>query len=181
MNTSFKWEELLNKCQILDLFAERTLLELRLQGDTVNKQGTEALEQILLNQDATFCIIIRAPKLKTQTLNSPWVNHIRKKGKIQATKPAVNPLYELTDSAKTGDLTRTINIFNNLKADGIEPILVLWALTRESRNLPTAKAAKLLKMAKNIDFTIKGIQPGDAWDLLLDMCVILTSNNGGAV
>ncbi|HSX19905.1 MAG TPA: hypothetical protein VLG38_02125, partial [Gammaproteobacteria bacterium] len=93
-------------------------------------------------------------------------------------------LFELTNSAVKGDVARTINIFNSIKSEGMEPILVLWALTRESRNLPSHKATELLQMAKNIDFTIKGMQPGDAWDLLLEMCLVLSGknlNNGGAV
>lgn len=253
LNASSNWEELLNKCQNLDLFADRTLLELRLSSDTVNKQTSQILEQILLNQDINFCIIIRAPKLKAQTLNSPWATHIHKKGKVHVAKPIASnmwslwltkrlasagfsannealeliakcyegnllaaaqfinkiaavlspgkldvdqirpfidtnnqfTLFELTNAAIKGNVPRTIEIFNSLKAEGIEPILVLWALTRESRNLPTHRATQLLHMAKNIDFTIKGIQPGDAWDLLLDMCLVLTGirtlTMGGAV
>lgn len=87
LNTQFEWDELLNKCQNLDLFAERTLMELRLHGDSVNKKEISMLESILYQQDNSFCIIIRASKLKSQTLNANWVQHIQKHGKIHIAKP----------------------------------------------------------------------------------------------
>jgi DNA polymerase-3 subunit delta len=87
LNAQFEWDELLNKCLNLDLFAERTLMELRLTGDSISKQDNSMLESILRQQDDNFCIIIRASKLKPQTLNASWVQHIQKHGKIQIAKP----------------------------------------------------------------------------------------------
>lgn len=279
INTLFNWEELLNKCQNLDLFADRTLLELRLHGETVNKQGSQILEQVLLQQDPNFCFIIRAPKLKTQTLNSNWVKHIQKHGKVHVAKPIaltalpmwvnkrltnagfkatpdtvaliarcyagnllaaaqfiqkislvlpagdltaeqIRPfievnnqfsVFELSNYMLQGDAIRSIEICHSLKNESAEPILVLWALTREIRNLlslkhdmqqgisvdqsaqklgiwrenlPAVKKAldrltvgtlqNLLNIAKNVDLICKGMQPGNAWDLLESMCLVLT-------
>lgn len=201
--TNFNWDELLNKCQNLDLFAEKSMVELRLHSDSINKQGTQALEKMLQTQSSDICILIRAPKLKPQTLNSKWVNHIHKFGKIELAKPVssarwldwikqrlqragfsvhsedaqylarhyegnliaaaqciqklqnnlpsgkleleqIRPfldnfshftVFDLTDSAISGDATRTFNILHSLKNDGFDPVLILWALTREIRNL----------------------------------------------
>jgi DNA polymerase-3 subunit delta len=281
LNTQFEWEELLNKCRNLDLFAERTLMELRLPGENVSKQGNLALDSVLHEQDGNFCIIIRAAKLKPQILNSNWARHIQKHGKICLAKPiptnqwpawiakrltqkgfnpsnevitciakcyegnlpaavqcinkltAVLPqgtiklaqvapfidrsshfsIFELSTAALEGDNERTFSIFNNLKTDGIDPILVLWAATKEIRtllllkqemqagaslepaaqklgiwrdNIPkiklalqrlsTQKLEQLLHLAKITDTTIKGMQPGDAWEVLLSMYLTLAGN-----
>ena len=44
-------------------------------------------------------------------------------------------IFALTDAALSGDGKRTIKILDNLQHEGIEPTLVLWALTREIRSL----------------------------------------------
>ena len=44
-------------------------------------------------------------------------------------------IYDLVDSALAGDLARTSRIVGGLKNEGIEPVLALWALTREVRLL----------------------------------------------
>lgn len=247
INTLFNWDELLNKCQNLDLFAENTLLELRLQGETINKQGSLALETALRQQEPNLCIIIRAHKLKTQTLNSTWVKLIQKKGKIHTAKSIptnlwptwiakrlnaagfrpsttaltliancyegnllaaaqfiqkisavlipgvleveqIKPyidnntqfsLFELTNATTNKDAVRTFKVFKSLQAEGVEPILVLWAIARAIRSsvtLHTATQKKLLHMAKTVDFIIKGMQAGNAWEELLSMCLILCGN-----
>ncbi len=279
INTSFNWEELLDKCRNLDIFADRTVLELGLHGETVNKQGSQILEQVLTKQDPSFYIIIRAPKLKSQTLHSNWVKHIQKHGKIHVAKPisfaalpawinkrlnnagfkatsdAINliarcyagnllaiaqfvqkislvlpagsltieqirpflevnnqfSVFELGNFVLQGDAIRSLEICRSLRSDDADPLLVLWALTREIRslltvkhdltlgisieqsaqklglwreNLPAFKNAlarlsveslkNLLALAKNVDLICKGMQSGNAWDLLETMCLVLT-------
>lgn len=44
-------------------------------------------------------------------------------------------IYDLVDSALTGDVVRTSRISSGLKNEGIEPVLALWALSREIRQL----------------------------------------------
>ena len=44
-------------------------------------------------------------------------------------------VFELADSSLAGDIKRSSRILYGLRAEGQEPILVLWALTREIRNL----------------------------------------------
>jgi len=42
-------------------------------------------------------------------------------------------IYKLVDGALQGDPVRTSRIINGLKGEGVEPMLLLWALTREIR------------------------------------------------
>ena len=40
-------------------------------------------------------------------------------------------VYKLTDAAIAGDAPRAVKILGGLKAEGVEPVIVMWALTRE--------------------------------------------------
>ncbi len=42
-------------------------------------------------------------------------------------------IYDLVDSALSGDVCRTSRIICGLKSEGVEPVLMLWALSREIR------------------------------------------------
>ena len=44
-------------------------------------------------------------------------------------------IYKLVDGALQGDAVRTSRIINGLKGEGVEPVLVLWALSREIRTM----------------------------------------------
>ncbi len=44
-------------------------------------------------------------------------------------------IYDLVDSALLGDVARTARIIGGLKNEGVEPVLMLWALSREVRML----------------------------------------------
>ncbi|MDJ0712077.1 MAG: DNA polymerase III subunit delta [Woeseiaceae bacterium] len=46
-------------------------------------------------------------------------------------------VYKLTDAALAGDAARAVRILGGLKAEGVEPVIVMWALTRELRTLST--------------------------------------------
>ncbi|MFA6037810.1 MAG: DNA polymerase III subunit delta [Legionellales bacterium] len=108
---------------------------------------------------------------------------------------------ELAQNAIQTDLFTFVDIFLNaqnantlkhlalLKAQGVEPILIIWALARELRTLnamqlgenpyvwpsrqalihqalklfPSAKIHKLMQQLAEIDLYIKGAKPGDPW------------------
>lgn len=282
INAQFDWEQLLNKCQNLDLFAERTLFELRLHSDTISKQGNLVLEQILQKQDEDLRILIRAPKLKAQTLNSKWCQHIHKAGSIRLAKPIIaakwtawikerclqanfipsleaieylakfyegnlsaaaqcidklkmlqpagGPLeldqikpflqneahfsvFDLSAAIIKGDCERTFGIIMSLRDEGLDPILILWGLTREVRSLlklkeetgtgaslaqsaqklgiwPSAlpdikkaldrltvpKLTKILHQAHQLDTIAKGLNPGNIWEPLLSISLMLASS-----
>lgn len=44
-------------------------------------------------------------------------------------------IYDLVDSALSGNVTRSARIVGGLKKEGVEPVLMLWALSREVRLL----------------------------------------------
>ena len=44
-------------------------------------------------------------------------------------------IYDLVDAAANGDVARASRIVNGLREEGVEPVLVLWALARELRSL----------------------------------------------
>ena len=46
-------------------------------------------------------------------------------------------VYKLTDAALAGDGRRSVKILGGLRAEGVEPVIVMWALTRELRTLAT--------------------------------------------
>ena len=44
-------------------------------------------------------------------------------------------VFKLVDAALTGDPRRALKILDGLRAEGVEPVIVVWALTRELRTL----------------------------------------------
>ena len=46
-------------------------------------------------------------------------------------------VYKLADAALAGDARRAVKILGGLRAEGVEPVIVMWALTRELRTLAT--------------------------------------------
>lgn len=119
-------------------------------------------------------------------------------------------IFELVDTALLGDVPRTSRVVQGLRGEGVEPVLVLWALLREIRSLvkmaaeiekgdaidpvmeqfriwnkrkPPVKAGLrrhnlkrwqlLLRRAGRIDRMIKGIEPGNAWDELLQLALLM--------
>lgn len=58
--------------------------------------------------------------------------------------------FELVDAALKGDAPRTIKILNSLNAEGIEPLAIIWVLTKEIRLLCLAAADP-----SSAEFTLK--------------------------
>jgi DNA polymerase-3 subunit delta len=46
-------------------------------------------------------------------------------------------VYKLIDAAIAGDARRAVRILGGLRAEGVEPVIVMWAITRELRTLAT--------------------------------------------
>jgi DNA polymerase-3 subunit delta len=119
-------------------------------------------------------------------------------------------IFELVDTALLGDAARTSRVIEGLRAEGVEPILVLWALLRECRTLAAmaeelasggnveavmgrhrvwdkrkgpVRAAlqrhnlkrwlQLLRRGGRIDRMIKGSEPGNPWDELLQLALLM--------
>ncbi len=89
-------------------------------------------------------------------------------------------LFDLVNSALASDSARCIRVLKNLKDHAIEPILVLWVLTREVRasiaRLSKGRCAELLMRAATIDRIIKGAVPGEPWQELEKMTLSLSGS-----
>lgn len=120
-------------------------------------------------------------------------------------------IFELVDTALLGDAERTARVLEGLHAEGVEPVLVLWALLREIRAMaqmaeelaqgssidalmgrfriwekrkgPVRAGLKrhtlkrwlqLLRRAGRVDRMIKGIEPGNPWDELLQLTLLMS-------
>jgi len=99
-------------------------------------------------------------------------------------------VFQLGEAALGGDVPRSLRILGGLRSEGVEPVLVLWSIAREIRNvwgttqqgaargwqkpsaaLENAKRraarlpfARLAARTSRADRMIKGQHPGDAWD-----------------
>lgn len=68
-------------------------------------------------------------------------------------------VFNLTDAALQGDKKRITRIVDNLKAEAVEPTIILWALTREIRSLITQ--AHAITQGKTLD---KVLQEQRVWE-----------------
>ncbi len=63
-------------------------------------------------------------------------------------------IYDLVDSALSGDVARTARIISGLKSEGVEPVLMLWALSREIRQLAKIAEARISVDAAMAQFRV---------------------------
>jgi DNA polymerase-3 subunit delta len=119
-------------------------------------------------------------------------------------------IFELVDTALLGDGARVARVLEGLRGEGVEPILILWALVREIRALeemayeiehgasveavmkarwvwdkrkPAVRAglkrhnarrwSQLLRRAVRIDRMVKGAEPGEPRDELLQLALLM--------
>jgi DNA polymerase-3 subunit delta len=119
-------------------------------------------------------------------------------------------IFDLSDAALAGDVPRCLRVMRGLREEGVEPPLVLWALTRTIRDHAGFAARReagenleqslrfdrvwsrrqglieralrrhgrrawweLLRRAAHIDRVAKGQAPGNAWDDLLQLTLII--------
>ena len=68
-------------------------------------------------------------------------------------------IYALVDCATAGDVQRVCRIIARLEEEGVEPILLLWALTRETRNL--ALMATAIGKGERVDHVLNQFR---VWD-----------------
>lgn len=110
-------------------------------------------------------------------------------------------VFSLADTCLEGDAVAALHRLSRLRTEGVEPILVLWALTREVRELAgmsgaagaaktwPQRQARLLKALRrgsprywrhclahcaHIDKVAKGRAPGDAWVELERLALAIT-------
>ena len=95
-------------------------------------------------------------------------------------------VFQLAEAVRARAAGRALRILGGLQAEGTEPVLVLWSLTRELRSLqssghgpaggtgPGLSFARLTVRAGRADRMAKGMTLGDPWDelalLAVEMC-----------
>src|ERR1700733_12733413 len=87
-------------------------------------------------------------------------------------------VFQLGEAVRGADAARALRILGGLRAEGAEPMLVLWSLTRELRAQESSVAAgtrggaqglsfaRLAARAGRVDRMGKGLSDGDPWDEL---------------
>jgi len=67
-------------------------------------------------------------------------------------------VFKLVDASLSGDATRAIKILTGLHAEGVEPVIIVWALTRELRSLASVADA----IAGGLDLSA-GMKKANVW------------------
>lgn len=256
---AFDWSALAAAADALSLFSSRKLIELRLSGARLGKEGAGALRAYCARPCPDNLLLILAPTLERKELQAPWIKILDETGVILQAWPLkgqeferwigerlvalgfrrVAPevigliaeraegnllaaaqeaeklrllhegaelnlemlgstladsarfdLFALTDAVLAGARARAQRILTGLREEGTPEPLVLWALTRELRQLhgqgadsggpplPRARAEAqararrrlaparlraLLAECARVDRIVKGTAPGDAW------------------
>jgi DNA polymerase III subunit delta len=90
-------------------------------------------------------------------------------------------VFQLAEAVRMADCARALRVLSGLSAEGCEPPLVLWAMTRELKGMqqrrdsaPRIPFVRLVARAGRADRAAKGLIAGDAWDelalLAVEMC-----------
>lgn len=201
---NFDWNQLYAACQSLSLFAQKRLLELRLNGNP-GDEGNRALQAWLDSPPADITLLVTLPKLDKNAARTKWAKVLMEHGNsrfiqiwpvdsaqlpqwmqqrlsaagLQASPEALDLLAErvegnllaaaqeieklrlfnqqglidvdtvrqlVADSARfdifglvdawlQGDAGHALRILNGLRGEGVEALIVLWAVSRELRAL----------------------------------------------
>ena len=153
--TGFDWSQLTASTGTLSLFAEQRIVELRLPTGKPGRIGVRELPGWIANRmrqaglqpdrEAVSMIADRVEgNLLAASQEIEKLRLLHGEGKVTAEDVAdavANSsrydVYKLADAALAGDASRAVRILGGLKAEGVEPVIVMWALTRELRTLAT--------------------------------------------
>jgi DNA polymerase-3 subunit delta len=78
----FDWAELANSAASLSLFADRRLIEVRLAGEGVGRDGGDALRRYCASAAGDVLLLLIAPRLDWKTLSSKWAQALDQAGVI---------------------------------------------------------------------------------------------------
>jgi DNA polymerase-3 subunit delta len=78
-------------------------------------------------------------------------------------------VYKLVDAAIAADTSRAIRILGSLRVEGTEPVIVVWALTRELRTL--AKLADSIRDGGNLGSSLRRFGVWESRENLVRSCV----------
>jgi DNA polymerase-3 subunit delta len=78
-------------------------------------------------------------------------------------------VYKLADAAIAGDAARAVRILGGLRAEGVEPVIVMWALTRELRTLAMLDDA--VRQGKDLGGTMQALRVWNNRQALVRSCI----------
>ena len=78
----FDWSTLTGAIGALSLFAERRLIELRISGDSIGREGSDALRRYCERPGDDVLLLILAPALDWKSLKSKWAEALDQAGAI---------------------------------------------------------------------------------------------------
>jgi len=83
-------------------------------------------------------------------------------------------IFDLTNTIRQRNSKKALRILHSFKNDKTEPILILWVLAKEIRNLKAT--LPMLQYCAKIDRIIKGAQKGNIWNELEKLCLKLSAS-----
>jgi len=208
----FDWQRLLSEANALSLFADKKILEVRIDNGKPGDSGSKALLEYCAAPSADNLLLVITPKLDSSAMRSKWVNALDSKGVliqvwpvaapqmpqwiaqrlqaagIHASRGAVDILadrvegnllaamqeieklkllvpegnvdtttmstvvadsarynvFVLIDKVLEGDARAATRMLRGLREEGTEPLVILWALSRDLRILIHAAEARSL-------------------------------------
>ena len=78
----FDWSALAGEAGSLSLFAERRLIELRISGDGIGRDGANAVRAYCERISDDLLLLMLAPKLDWKTLKSKWAQVLEERGGV---------------------------------------------------------------------------------------------------
>lgn len=78
-------------------------------------------------------------------------------------------VYKLADAALSGDAARAIRILGGLREEGVEPVIVMWSLTRELRTLAMLDDA--VRQGKDLASAMQSLRVWSSRQGLVRSCV----------
>jgi DNA polymerase-3 subunit delta len=78
-------------------------------------------------------------------------------------------VYKLADAALSGDAARAIKILGGLREEGVEPVIVMWSLTRELRTLALLDDA--IRQGADLASAMKSLRVWSSRQGLVRSCV----------
>lgn len=215
VGTGFDWDALRGEFNAMSLFAQRRVIELRLAGGKLDKNGAAIVTEYCERPAADTVLMIVAAKLERDAQAAEWFRRIdgsgvvvqiwpvdaktlpqwierrmkakglspsaeavallseRVEGNLLAAAQEVDKLvllfgsgainldqvvssvadsarfdiYGLADAALDGDSVRVARMVEGLRGEGEDPVLLLWALAREIRQLTQMAQARQAGMS----------------------------------
>ncbi|MBT5231020.1 MAG: DNA polymerase III subunit delta [Methylococcales bacterium] len=217
VEAGFDWSDVKASYQSMSLFADKTLIEIRIPGGKLGKPGADLIAHYLKHADDDHTLLVSLGKVDASGQKSKWFKAIdanglvvqiwpipanrmeqwvdarmrkaglqpkpdvarqlaiRTEGNLLATRQEIEKLvmlfgvgvitadqidesvsesarfdvFELVDALLLGDVKRANRVLMLVQQEGIEAIIVLWAVHRELRQL--CSMAKSMEMGEPLD------------------------------